>query len=94
VLSYTKVINILVCYVPPTLKNILQPFLFALCLQHSILAVPMSSDVPMVDAYSDRGSVIMKMTAEMVQMNWIVTIHHVLRKSSHVPTIAVYPCHK
>jgi hypothetical protein len=64
------------------------------CLQHSILVVLTNSGVPMVDAYSDRGNVIMKMTAEMVQMSWIVIIHHVLRKTSHVPTIAVYPCHR
>jgi hypothetical protein len=48
----------------------------------------------MVDAYSDHGNAIMKMTAEMVQMNWIVTIRHVLKKTSHVPTIGVYPYHK
>jgi hypothetical protein len=48
----------------------------------------------MVDAYSVHGNVIMKMTAEMVQMNWTVTILHALKKSSHAPTIGVYPCHR
>jgi len=63
-------------------------------LQHSILVVLTNSGVPMVVAYSDHGSVIMKMTAEMVQMSWIVVIHHVPRKTSHVLTIVVYPCHR
>jgi len=48
----------------------------------------------MVVAYSNHGSVIMKMTAGMVQMSWIVIIHHVPRKTSHVLTIVVYPCHR
>jgi hypothetical protein len=48
----------------------------------------------MADAYSDHGNVIMKMTVEMVQMNWNVTIQHVLKKSSHARTIGVYPCHR
>lgn len=63
-------------------------------LQHSILVVLTNSGVPMVDAYSDLGSVITKMTAEMGQMSWIVIIHHAPRKTSHVLTIVVYPCHR
>jgi len=54
----------------------------------------MNSGVPMVGAYSDHGSAIMKMTAETVQMSWIVIIHHAPRKTSHVLTIVVYPCHR
>jgi len=63
-------------------------------LQHSILVVLTNSGVPMVDAYSDHGSAIMKMTVEMVQMSWIVIIHRAPRKISHVLTIVVYPCHR
>jgi len=61
---------------------------------HSILVVLTNSGVPMVGAYSDHGSAIMKMTAETVQMSWIVIIHHAPRKTSHVLTIVVYPCHR
>jgi len=70
-------------------------YVFVLCyLQHTIPVVLTNSGVPMVDAYSDRGSAIMKMTVEMVQMSWIVIIHHAPRKTSHVLTIVVYPCHR
>jgi hypothetical protein len=84
------------CVIPSSVTrgSILEPFCFMLCLQHFILAVPMNSGVLMADAYSNHGSVIMKTTAEMVQMNWIVTIRHVLRKNLHVLIIAVYQCHR
>lgn len=62
--------------------------------QHTIHAALVSSVARMDVAFSQHGSVIMKMTVVMVQMKKVVNIPHVLMESLHVQITDAYHRHR